>query len=508
MPYILALDEGTTSARAIVFDQAGSIRAVAQREFTQHFPQPGWVEHDPEEIWTRQLAVAQSALNEAKLTAGDIAAIGITNQRETAVVWDRQTGRPIANAIVWQDRRTAPLCARLKADGCDQLIQQKTGLVIDAYFSASKLTWLLDNVPGARQKAEAGQLAFGTIDTWLIWKLTNGQRHVTDATNASRTMLLNIHTGQWDDELLRLFKIPASLLPEVRSSSEVYAQTAPLHGLGSIPIAGIAGDQQAALFGQACHMPGMTKTTYGTGCFLLQCTGSKAVSSRQRLLTTVAWKLGDTLTYALEGSVFIGGAVVQWLRDGLGLITSSSEVGELARRVPDNGGVFFVPAFAGLGAPHWDPDARGMIIGITRGTTKGHIARAALESVAFQVADLLEAMQADSGLKLPEMRVDGGATKADLLMQFQADLVGVPLARPAVTETTALGAAYLAGLAVNFWKDQDAKSKGDTLNAGWMVNHLQTKIERWFYPSMSRPEAQERRARWKDAVERAKHWAR
>jgi glycerol kinase len=494
MPYILALDEGTTSARAIVFDAAGGIRAVAQREFTQHFPQPGWVEHDAEEIWSRQLMVAQEAIQQAKVRPGDIAAIGITNQRETAVVWERQSGRPIANAIVWQDRRTAPLCARLKADGCEPMIQEKTGLVIDAYFSASKVAWMLDNVPGARQQAEAGQLAFGTIDTWLIWKLTNGERHITDASNASRTMLLNIHTGRWDEELLRLFKIPASMLPEVRASSEVYGQTAAAHGLGSIAIAGIAGDQQAALFGQACHAPGQTKTTYGTGCFMLQCTGTKAMPSRQRMLTTVAWKVGGTLTYALEGSVFIGGAVVQWLRDGLGLIASSTEVGALARSVPDNGGVFFVPAFAGLGAPHWDPDARGLLIGLTRGTTKGHIARAALESIAFQVADLVEAMRRDSGLALPEMRVDGGATRADLLMQFQADLLGVPLVRPVVTETTALGAAYLAGLAVGFWK-----------NVGEIGQ--QQKIEKRFTPQMSPREAEQRRSRWKEAVERAKHWA-
>jgi glycerol kinase len=493
MKAILALDSGTTSARAIVFDHDGSIRAVAQKEFTQHYPQPSWVEHDALEIWTAQIGVAVEAVHKAGIGTGELVAIGITNQRETTVVWDRQTGIPIYNAIVWQDRRTAPFCDQLRADGHEALIRDKTGLVIDAYFSASKLAWILDNVPGARAKAEAGQLAFGTVDSWLIWKLTDGRLHITDSSNASRTMLFNIHTRQWDDELLKLFHVPRSMLPEVRASSEVYGEFATLR-LGSIPIAGIAGDQQAALFGQLCTEPGLTKNTYGTGCFMLQCTGSNAVASRNRLLTTVAWTIAGKTDYALEGSVFIAGAVVQWLRDGLGIIHKSEDVNALAASVPDNGGVYLVPAFAGLGAPHWDPYARGTIVGITRGTTAGHIARAALEGVAFESADLLDAMVADTGQSVRELRVDGGASRSDLLMQFQADMLGVPVVRPAVTETTALGAAYLAGLAVGFWKSPAEITS-------------QRAIERRFEPKMPPARAKELRADWGRAVERAKGWA-
>lgn len=492
MAFILALDEGTTSARAIVFDEQGAIRSLAQREFEQLFPQSGWVEHNPHEIWTAQQAVATEALEKAGLTTRDIAAIGITNQRETAVIWDRATGEPIYNAIVWQDRRTAGLCDALSAAGHLDLVRERTGLVIDAYFSGSKVAWLLENVPGARAKAERGELAFGTIDTWLIWQLTGGRVHVTDATNASRTMLWNIHTRQWDDDLLRVLNIPRSLLPEVRGSSGTVAE-AVTPGLSGLPIAGIAGDQQAALFGQLCLQPGQTKNTYGTGCFMLQTTGDQAVASKNRLLTTVAWQLGDKLTYALEGGVFIGGAVVQWLRDGLGLIRSSSEVEALARRVPDSGGVYVVPAFAGLGAPHWDPYARGAIVGITRGTGAAHVARAALDSIAYQVADLIDAMQLDTGFALPELRVDGGAASNDLLLQFQADLLGVPVLRPAVTETTALGAAYLAGLGVGFWKGTD------DLNQQW-------RIERRFDPQISRDQARQLRERWNEALGRAKGW--
>jgi glycerol kinase len=492
MSYILALDEGTTSARAIVFDRDGAIKTVAQKEFAQLYPQPGWVEHDAEEIWAAQVGVAVEALNRAQLRPADIAAIGITNQRETAVVWDRATGNPIYPAIVWQDRRTAGFCDKLRADGKEKLIQDRTGLLIDAYFSASKVAWILDNVPGARQKADAGQLAFGNIDTWLIWKLTGGTLHVTDVSNASRTMLFNIHTGKWDDELLRLFRVPASMLPEVRASSEVYGKSN-VAGLDGVPIAGIAGDQQAALFGQMCTEPGLTKNTYGTGCFMLQCTGEKPVASRNRLLTTVAWKLGGKMTYALEGSVFIGGAVVQWLRDGLGLIRTSEEVEKLATSVTDNGGVYLVPAFAGLGAPHWDAYARGTIVGITRGTTAGHIARAAVESIAFQVADLARAMSADAGVPVAELRVDGGAARNDLLMQFQADLLGVPVVRPAVTETTALGAAYLAGLAVGYWKEVKEIA-------------TQRRIERRFEPKLSDYQVKALRARWDRALGRAKDW--
>src|SRR6187402_259562 len=409
MPYILALDQGTTSSRAIVFDQNANIVATGQREFPQIFPRPGWVEHDPNDIWATQIAVAAEALGRAHLRPRDIAAIGITNQRETTIVWDRETGKPVYNAIVWQDRRTADFCDRLKREGHEEFIRERTGLVIDAYFSGSKVAWILDNVPGARAKAEAGKLAFGTIDSWLVWQLTSDSTHITDVTNASRTMLFNINTLQWDDDLLKLLRVPASMLPQVRQSSEIYGRVSTSLGVADVPISGIAGDQQAALFGQMCVSPGMAKNTYGTGCFLLQNTGERPVASRNRLLTTVAWEIGGKTTYALEGSVFIGGAVVQWLRDGLGLIRTSSDVAALATSVADTGGVCFVPAFSGLGAPHWDPYARGLIIGITRGTTAGHIARAAVESIAFQVADLLEAVHNDAEIDLTELRVDGGA---------------------------------------------------------------------------------------------------
>jgi glycerol kinase len=493
MPYILALDQGTTSSRAIVFDQNGAIHTIAQKEFTQIFPQTGWVEHDAREIWASQIGVAVEALSRAGLRARDIAAVGITNQRETTVIWDRETGEPVHNAIVWQDRRTADFCERIKADGAGPLVRQKTGLLVDAYFSASKIRWMLDHVPGTRERAAAGNLAFGTIDTWLIWNLTNGKQHVTDVSNASRTMIFNIHTMQWDDELLRLFGIPESLLPEVRASSEVYGQVSTSLGMADVPIAGVAGDQQAALFGQMCRQPGMSKNTYGTGCFLLQNIGTSPKASRHQLVTTVAWKIDGRTEYALEGSVFIGGAVVQWIRDGLGLIRTAAEIEPLALSVPDNGGVYLVPAFAGLGAPHWDSFARGAMVGITRGTTSAHIARAALESIAFQVSDLLDAMSADCGIPLTELRVDGGAAANNTLMQIQADLLGVPVVRPAVTETTALGAAYLAGLAVGFWRSVDE------LTGQWQV-------DRRFEPQLASPKAAALRRRWTDAVERAKGW--
>jgi glycerol kinase len=494
MSYVLALDQGTTSSRAIVFDRGGAIVSVAQKEFTQIFPQAGWVEHDPHEIWASQIGVATEALARAGLRPSDVAGIGITNQRETTIVWDRATGEPIHNAIVWQDRRTAEFCERLKAAGAGETIQAKTGLLIDAYFSASKIRWILDHVAGAREKAESGKLAFGTVDTWLGWKLTGGARHVTDTSNASRTMLFNIHTLQWDDELLKLFGVPRAILPEVRSSSEVYGE-ASAPGLEGAKIAGLAGDQQSALFGQMCRKPGMSKNTYGTGCFLLQNVGPKATRSRHQLVTTVAWTVAGATEYALEGSVFIGGAVVQWIRDGLGLVRSAPEIEALAKTVPDNGGVYLVPAFAGLGAPHWDPFARGTIVGITRGTTAGHIARAALESIALQVADLLDGMRADSGIALAELRVDGGAAANDMLMQIQADLLGVPVVRPAITETTALGAAYLAGLAVGYWKS------ADEITGQW-------RVDRRFEPTLERTRADELRGRWSEAVGRAKGWER
>jgi glycerol kinase len=493
MPYILALDEGTTSARAIVFDHAGAVCSVAQKEIEQIYPKAGWVEHNPQEIWTSQISVAVEAIGKAGVKPSDIAAIGITNQRETTIVWDRETGEAIHNAIVWQDRRTASVCDHLRADGCERLVQKRTGLVLDPYFSGTKLAWILDHVSGARRRAKAGKLAFGTVDTWLLWKLTSGRRHFTDPSNASRTLLFNIHTGDWDEELLRLFRIPASVLPEVRSSSEVYGEVSTSLGLGGVPIGGIAGDQQAALFGQMCIKPGLTKNTYGTGCFMLQNTGAKPIVSKNRLLTTVAWKIGSKLEYALEGSVFIGGAVVQWLRDGLGLIRSASEIEKLAATVPDSGGVFLVPAFAGLGAPHWDAYARGAIIGLTRDITAAHIARAALEGIAFQVADLQRAMQADAGVAVKELRVDGGAAGNNLLLQFQADVLGAPVVRPAVTESTALGAAYLAGLAAGFWKSPQE------ISAQWQV-------ERRFVPGMSRAQAARLCDHWNEAVKRARNW--
>jgi len=452
MKYILALDQGTTSSRAIVFDRAGRVKAVAQKEFPQVFPKPAWVEHDADTIWKTQLATAKAAIKKAKLNAANIAAIGITNQRETTLLWDRETGKPIHNAIVWQDRRTAKECDRLRAAGKAPLIRRKTGLVLDAYFSATKIAWLLKNVKGARAKARAGKLAFGTMDSWLIWKLTGGTTHVTDASNASRTMLYNLRAGGWDVELLKLFKVPRSVLPEVCGSSEVVGETK-LFGK-AIPIAGIAGDQQAALFGQCCTRPGMVKNTYGTGCFMLMQTGTKPIASKNNLLSTVAWRIGGQTEFALEGSIFIAGAVVQWLRDGLNFFKSAAEIEKLAASVKDNGGVYLVPAFAGLGAPHWDQHARGILCGLTRGATKAHIARAAVEGIAFQVRDVLTAMEADAGIRLKELRVDGGASANNLLMQFQSDLLNVPVVRPRVTETTALGAAYLAGLAVGFWKSQ------------------------------------------------------
>jgi glycerol kinase len=495
MSFILALDQGTTSSRAILFDKTGSIRTVAQKEFQQIFPRPGWVEHDPDEIWSSQVSVATEALTRANLRPRDIAAIGITNQRETAIVWDRRTGAPVYNAIVWQDRRTAGICDAMKEAGHEPMIREKTGLVIDAYFSGTKVKWILDNVEGARQKAEAGHLAFGTVDSWLIWKLTDGKLHMTDVTNASRTMFFNIHTGAWDEELLDVLDVPRSMLPEVRSSSEVYAPTSGEIFSSRTPIAGIAGDQQAATFGQRCITPGMAKNTYGTGCFMLLHTGTEPVPSKNNLITTVAWKLGDApMEYALEGSVFIAGAVVQWLRDGLQIIRSAPEIEQLARSVEDNGGVYLVPAFAGLGAPHWDPYARGAMLGITRGTTAGHMARAALEGIAFQVADVLEAMQKDAGIEIKELRVDGGAAANDLLMQIQSDLLGAPLVRPAVTETTALGAAYLAGLAAGYWESSEEISE-------------QWQVDKRFSPQISEDDRTTLRQGWNRALDRSRGWS-
>ena len=491
MSFVLALDQGTTSSRALVFDHDGALRAVAQREFRQIFPQPGWVEHDAGEIWATQSGVLSEALAQAGIAARDIAAIGITNQRETTVVWDRVTGSPIANAIVWQDRRTAPHCDALRAAGHAGMIARKTGLVLDAYFSGTKLKWLLDNVEGARKRAMRGELAFGTIDTWLAWNLTRGEAHVTDPSNASRTLLYDIHAGDWDDELLALFDIPRQVLPRVVPSSGICAHA--IVGGVRVPIAGIAGDQQAALFGQACHAPGLAKNTYGTGCFLLMNTGDKAVASTNNLLTTIAWQRDGRVDYALEGSVFIGGAVVQWLRDGLKIIDSAAAVESLAASVPDNGGVYLVPAFAGLGAPHWDAYARGAIFGLTRGATSAHIARAALEAIAFQSADVLAAMQKDAGITLTELRVDGGAAANNLLMQFQADILGVPVVRPKVLETTALGAGYLAGLAVGYWKD------AADVAANW-------RVDRVFEPAMPRERILELTAGWNKAVGRVKAW--
>ncbi len=495
MSFVMALDQGTTSSRAILFDRAGTMLSVAQREFRQIFPQSGWVEHDALEIWESQIAVARQLMIQAGITAADVHAIGITNQRETTVIWERQSGKPIHNAIVWQDRRTAGICDELRNAGHADLIQRKTGLVVDAYFSGTKVCWLLDNVPGAREKAERGELAFGTIDSWLIWNLTGGRKHVTDVSNASRTMLFNLASRQWDDELLQLLNIPKSILPSAEPSSRVYGATA-VGLLGDpISISGIAGDQQAALFGQNCIQHGMAKNTYGTGCFMLMNIGNVPKVSNHKLLTTVAWQLGDQqpCEYALEGSIFIAGAAIQWLRDGLGIIKSSADVEKLALSTPDNGGVVVVPAFAGLGAPHWDAYARGTIVGLDRGTTAAHIARATLESIAFQVADVLDAMQADSGVAIKELRVDGGAAANDLLMQFQADILQVPVVRPKVIETTALGAAYLAGLATGYWTGIDE------LRQVWQA-------DRTFTPSMPNEEVTRRRAYWKRALERAKNW--
>jgi glycerol kinase len=492
--YVLAIDQGTTSSRAIVFDRRGRSRATVQQEFPQFYPRPGWVEHDPADLWASTQRVALAAVAEANLTGAAIAAVGVANQRETTLLWERRTGRPLARAIVWQDRRTADLCARLKARGLEPRFRRKTGLVLDPYFSGTKLAWLLDHVPGARRRAGRGELAFGTVDTWLIWQLTGGRVHATDVSNASRTLLLNLRTGAWDDELLRLLRIPREVLPEVRASSEIYGEVSTLRALRGVPIAGVAGDQQAALFGQACFRPGMAKNTYGTGCFLLLHTGDRPVASRHQLLTTIAWRIGDRTEYALEGSVFIGGAVVQWLRDGLGLIARSADVEALAARAPDNGGVYLVPAFTGLGAPHWDASARGALVGLTRGTTAAHVARAALESIAYQSADLLGAMEADAGLRLREMRVDGGATVNAGLMQFQCDLLRVPVVRPRTTETTALGAAYLAGLATGFWKDRNE------IAALWQA-------ERTFRPRVPPAAMRRLQADWRRAVERARGWA-
>ena len=485
--YILALDQGTSSSRAIVFDHEGKICSTAQQEFTQYFPQPGWVEHDPMEIWASEAAVIAEAISKIGINGKDIAAIGITNQRETTIVWDAETGTPVCHAIVWQDRRTSAFCDELKARGLVDKIHEKTGLIIDAYFSGTKIKWILDNVPGARERAEAGKLRFGTVDSWLVWQLTRGEVHVTDVSNASRTMLFNINTLEWDAELLDLLGIPVSMMPSVRSSSEVYGHTKTTIFAHEVPIAGIAGDQQAALFGQMCTVPGSVKNTYGTGCFLLMNTGEKPILSRNNLLTTVAWKIGDTVNYALEGSIFVGGSVVQWLRDGLGIIRSSSEIEALAASVPDNGGVYFVPALTGMGAPYWDQYAHGVICGITRGTTAAHIARAALEGITFQTMDIVAAMERDAGVKLAELKVDGGASRNNLMMQFQADIVGASVIRPEVTETTAMGACYLAGLAVGYW------SSLDEIRQQW-------KAERTFVPSGADVTAV--KEGWKDAISR------
>jgi glycerol kinase len=493
MSYILSLDQGTTSSRAILFDVDGKLAGQAQHEFPQIFPKPGWVEHDPYDILTSQLTAAVEVLAKVGARPRDVAGTGITNQRETTIVWERESGKPVYNAIVWQDRRTAPLCKQLKDEGHEEAVRSKTGLLIDSYFSATKIAWILENVSGAREKAEAGKLAFGTVDSWLIWNLTSGGKHVTDYTNASRTMLFNIVEGRWDEDLLRLLKIPASLMPEVVWSSEKIAEVTTTLGLGAISIAGIAGDQQAALFGQLCINPGDAKNTYGTGCFLLQNIGSEFVQSQHRLLTTLACSLDKKLQYALEGSIFIGGAVVQWLRDNLGIIRHSADVQELAKTVGDTEGVVFVPAFVGLGAPHWDPYASGLIIGINRNTKPGHIARAALESIALQVVDVVEAMDADSKQPFKELRVDGGAATNDLLMQFQADLLRIPVVRPAAIETTALGAAYLAGLATGFWESPKEI---------WSKRHEDSR----FSPSMDEDVAKKIRERWQDAVQRSKNW--
>lgn len=487
--YILALDQGTTSSRAIVFDHNGSIRSAAQKEFSQHFPQPGWVEHDPNEIWSSEAAVIAEAISAIDINGKNIAGIGITNQRETTIVWDIDTEEPIYNAIVWQDRRTASLCDQLKAQGLVDMVREKTGLIIDAYFSGTKIKWILDNVPGARERAEKGKLRFGNVDSWLVWRLTRGEVHVTDVTNASRTMLFNIHTLKWDEDLLKLLDIPASMMPEVKSSSEVYGHTKTTIFAHEVPISGIAGDQQAALFGQMCVEPGAIKNTYGTGCFVMLNTGARPVLSRNNLLTTIAWKIGDKVNYALEGSIYVGGSVVQWLRDGLGIIKSSSEVEELASSVPDSGGVYFVPALTGLAAPYWDQYARGTIVGITRGTTAAHIARAALDGIAFQTYDIAQAMSRDMGAPLTELKVDGGASRNNLLMQFQANLLDIDVVRPKVTETTALGAAYLAGLAVGYWNDVDE------IKSQWQE-------ERRFAPVANKQALDAAKAGWADAIAR------
>ena len=487
--YILALDQGTSSSRAIVFDEHGQTKAVSQKEFTQIFPKPGWVEHNPMEIWSSQASVIAEAITSIDINGLNIAAIGITNQRETTIVWDAETGEPVYNAIVWQDRRTSEFCDGLKRDGRTDLIRSKTGLIIDAYFSATKILWILENVPGARQKADEGKLRFGTVDTWLIWMLTRGEVHVTDVSNASRTMLFNIHTLEWDKELLQLFDIPESMMPQVKSSSEVYGYTKTTLFAHEVPIAGIAGDQQAALFGQMCTEPGSVKNTYGTGCFMLMNSGERPIMSSNNLLTTIAWKIGDKVNYALEGSIFVAGSVVQWLRDGLGIIKSSSEIEALACSVEDNGGVYFVPALTGLGAPHWDQYAKGCIYGLSRGTTAAHIARAALEGIAFQTMDIVNAMQKDAGVTLKELKVDGGASRNNLLMQFQADILGTSVIRPTVTETTALGAAYLAGLAVGYWES---------------IDHIKSQwgVETAFRPVATQERGEELKAGWADAIKR------
>ena len=487
--YILALDQGTSSSRAILFDKTGQPKAVSQKEFTQIFPKPGWVEHNPKEIWSSQASVIAETISAEGINGSNIAAIGITNQRETTIVWDAESGEPIYNAIVWQDRRTSAYCDTLKKDGRADLIRSKTGLIIDAYFSATKIRWILENVPGARRKAEEGRLRFGTVDTWLIWKLTRGEVHVTDVSNASRTMLFNIHTLDWDDELLRLFGVPKSMLPQIMSSSEIYGKTKGTLFAYEVPIAGIAGDQQAALFGQMCTEPGSVKNTYGTGCFMLMNSGERPIMSANKLLTTVAWKIGDKVTYALEGSIFVAGSVIQWLRDGLGIIRSSSEAEPLAASVPDNGGVYFVPALTGLGAPYWDQYATGTLFGITRGTKAGHIVRAALEGIAFQTMDIVNAMQKDAGITLKELKVDGGASRNNLLMQFQADILGTSVIRPQVTETTALGAAYLAGLATGYW------GSIEEIRSLWA-------IDKEFTPSSSDDEVKRLKDGWKNAVGR------
>ena len=495
MPLLLALDQGTTSSRAIIFDPSGRTLATAQKEFTQIFPQPGWVEHDPMEIWSSQVAVAAEAAAKVSNLGQHVAAAGITNQRETTLIWDRKSGAPVYNAIVWQDRRTASICAKLKSDGLEPLFRQKTGLLLDPYFSGTKLKWILDNVDGVRARAERGELAFGTVDAWLLWNLTQGRVHATDVSNASRTLLYNIRTAAWDTEILEILGIPASLLPEVKPSSGVFGEISHPMGLDGVPISGIAGDQQAALFGQACYQPGLAKNTYGTGCFLLMNTGAQAIESKNNLLTTIAWQKDGQVDYALEGSVFIGGAVVQWLRDSLGVIRSSAEVEALASSVPDSGGVLFVPAFAGLGAPHWDPYARGAIVGLTRGSTSAHIARAALDSIAYQVADLLDAINADSGVNLGELRVDGGASNNNLLLQTQADLLQRPVARAEQTETTALGAAWLAGLATGVYNGTAE------LQATWRAGAR-------FEPRISSDQAGAAMAEWRRAVDRARGWER